>query len=389
MSPDKTAGTSSARPPRIDTLEVSLGDRSYNIRIGAGLIDRAGEEIKDILRRPRSIVITDQNVAGLYLDRFMASLKNAGISAESIILKPGEASKSFATLEQLLDQLLAAKLERSDMIIALGGGVIGDLVGFAASVYQRGIDFIQVPTTFLAQVDSSVGGKTGINSRLGKNLIGAFHQPRLVMADISLLATLPRRQLLAGYAEVVKYGLIDDAEFFEWLESKGTALLAGDLPVLQQAILRSCAAKARIVSEDERESGKRALLNLGHTFGHALEAETGYGDDLYHGEAVAMGIKLAFDLSVHLNLCPKADAERVLRHFQAVGLPELSSSIGSHALKAEKLLAHMTQDKKVKDGKITFVLAYGIGKSFLKGDVATEQVLEILNKGLTMPMQSR
>jgi 3-dehydroquinate synthase len=274
------------------------------------------------------------------------------------------------------------------MIIALGGGVIGDLTGFAASILRRGIDFIQVPTTFLAQVDSSVGGKTGINTRQGKNLVGAFHQPRLVLADISALATLPRRQLLAGYAEVVKYGLIDDAEFFEWLEKRGPDLLAGDLPALQQAIRRSCAAKARIVSQDERESGKRALLNLGHTFGHALEAETGYGDDLYHGEAVAMGISLAFDLSVRLGLCPRAEAERVHRHFAAAGLPKLGPRIGQHALSAEVLLAHMAQDKKVKDGKVAFVLTYGIGKSFSKSDVPETEVLATLRAALAAPEKS-
>jgi 3-dehydroquinate synthase len=388
MSTHKAAGAAAKQPSQIDKLTVSLGERSYDILIGPGLIDRAGAEIKGLLRRPRTFVVTDQNVAALYLERLMASLEKEGIRAESIILPAGEATKSFTVLEQLIDRLLEARLERSDMIIALGGGVIGDLTGFAAAILRRGIDFIQIPTTLLAQVDSSVGGKTGINTRLGKNLAGIFHQPRLVLADVSALATLPRRQLLAGYAEVVKYGLIDDAEFFEWLETKGPDLLSGDLAALQQAIRRSCAAKARIVAEDERESGKRALLNLGHTFGHALEAETGYGDDLYHGEAVAMGINLAFDLSVRLNLCPAAEAERVHRHFGAAGLPGLTPQIGNKALRAENLLAHMAQDKKVKEGKITFVLAYGIGKSFLKNDVAESAVLEALQDALAASEKS-
>lgn len=379
MTLSKHANT---KPLPIDRLEVSLGERSYDIRIGAGLIDRAGEELKSTLRRPRTFIVTDQNVGDLYLARFTASLKAAGITSDAMILPAGEATKSFAVLEKLLDRLIDARLERSDMIVALGGGVIGDLTGFAASILRRGIDFIQVPTTLLSQVDSSVGGKTGINMRQGKNLVGAFHQPRLVLADIAVLETLPRRQLLAGYAEVVKYGLIDDIEFFEWLERKGPALLKGDQAALQQAVRRSCAAKARIVSQDERESGKRALLNLGHTFGHALEAETGFGEDLLHGEAVAMGINLAFELSARLELCPKADATRVQKHFTDIGLSPLRSIIANRPMNAGTLMAHMGQDKKVKDGKVTFVLAYGIGKSFLKNDVPTDAVMAALESAL-------
>ena len=290
----------------------------------------------------------------------------------------GEASKSFASFEKLCEEILALGIERSTVLIALGGGVIGDLTGFAAAVLLRGIDFIQIPTTLLAQVDSSVGGKTGINSGHGKNLIGAFHQPRLVLADTYTLRTLPRRELLAGYAEVVKYGLIDQPDFFAWLEGHGADLVEGDQGVLAQAIETSCAAKAAIVAEDEKEAGKRALLNLGHTFGHALEAECGYGDELLHGEGVALGMIMAFDLSVELGLCPAEDADRVFRHLTAVGLPTRLEHLPGRVWDADTLLGHMHKDKKVTGGKLTFILAKGIGRAFITHDVEEAAVRALL-----------
>ncbi len=382
MTPVPPAAAPVKSSPNINTLNVDLGRRSYDIKIGAGLIDNTGSELKSLLRRPRTFVVSDRNVADLYLDRVSTSLRAEGIEHNSMVLPAGESSKSFATLEKLLDSMLEARLERSDMIVALGGGVIGDLAGFAASILLRGIDFVQIPTTLLAQVDSSVGGKTGVNTPHGKNLIGNFHQPRLVLADTAVLDTLSPRQFLAGYAEVVKYGLIEEIDFFTWLEEKGPALIAGDMNARQQAVRRSCAAKARMVSADEREQGRRAMLNFGHTFGHALEAETGFGDDLYHGEAVAMGMKLAFELSTHLGFCPREDTARASAHLDAVGLPDISSLKGKYDLTAEKLLAHMSQDKKVKNGIITFVLTYGIGKAFLKQDVDNADVLTVLNAAL-------
>ena len=316
------------------------------------------------------------------LSRLEKSLKVENITFETIILPAGEASKSMEQLEGLLDTMLSMKLERSDMVIALGGGVIGDLVGFAASVYLRGIDFIQVPTTLLAQVDSSVGGKTGINSPRGKNLIGAFHQPRLVLIDVTTLETLDPRHVVAGYAEIVKYGLINDPNFFIWLEKNGPQLISGSIehsrPLRREAILRSCKAKAMVVAEDEKESGARALLNLGHTFGHALEAENGYNDGLFHGEAVAMGIILAFQLSQKMGLCSKSDVDRVTHHFEQTSAQQLSS----FKFDVDHLLEHMTKDKKMADGKLTFVIASGIGKSYLSRDVDMEDVKSILTIGL-------
>ncbi|MEO0036446.1 MAG: hypothetical protein RLZZ501_2469, partial [Pseudomonadota bacterium] len=304
------------------------------------------------------------------------SLFAAGIQPLHTVMPAGEPTKDFPHLEALLDAMLAARAERGTMVVALGGGVVGDLTGFAAAILLRGVDFVQIPTTLLAQVDSSVGGKTGINTRHGKNLVGAFHQPRLVLADTDLLDSLPRRQVLAGYAEVVKYGVIDDPEFFAWLEEHGPALVAGDAAARRHAVAVSCRAKARIVAADERESGQRALLNLGHTFGHALEAETGFSDALLHGEAVAIGMVLALRLSARLGLAPAADAERLARHLDAVGLP--SALPAGRAWDPERLLEHMSGDKKVKDGAITFVLAPGIGHSFLSRDVANGEVLALL-----------
>lgn len=361
---------------------VPLGPRSYDILAGPGLIAAAGREIAPLLARPRTVIVTDENVARHHLPAFQASLDDASIAHDTIVVAPGEGSKTFATLERLLDQLLDAKVERGDVIVALGGGVIGDLAGFAASILRRGIEFIQVPTTLLAQVDSSVGGKTGINCRHGKNLIGSFHQPRLVLADTAALATLPARELRAGYAEVVKYGLINDAGFFAWLEENGGAVLALENESVAHAVITCCKAKAAIVAEDERESGARALLNLGHTFGHAFEAEAGYGGTLLHGEGVALGLVLAFDLSVRLGHCPPEDATRVRRHLGSLGLPIGPRDIDG-AFGADALMAHMAQDKKVKAGRITFVLTSGIGKAFLSRDVDDADVRATLEAFLS------
>jgi 3-dehydroquinate synthase len=348
----------------IDVVRVELGPRSYDIKIGGGLITRAGELAASVLRQKRVIVITDTHVARLHLDALLQSLRGAGITAESIVLPSGEATKSFTELESLCDQLLALKAERGTTLVALGGGVIGDITGFAAAILLRGIDFIQVPTTLLAQVDSSVGGKTGINTAHGKNLVGSFYQPRLVLADIEALDTLPRREMLAGYAEVVKYGLINDPAFFSWCEGHAAGLISGEASARRHAIAESCKAKARIVGADERESADRALLNLGHTFGHALEAECGYGDELLHGEAVAIGMVMAFDLSARLGLCPLEDAARVQRHLASIGLPTSPSWIDGRSWSSGRLVEHMSRDKKVKDGRIGFVLARGIGQAF-------------------------
>jgi len=349
------------------SVEVGLGDRSYPIRIEAGLLDRAAEHLGSFARKGRLVVITDESVAAAQLPRLAAGLGD--IRIDPIILPAGEASKSWGTLERLTDQLLDYGVERSDRIIALGGGVIGDLVGFAASILKRGCRFVQVPTTLLAQVDSSVGGKTAINARAGKNLIGAFHQPDLVLIDPTTLNTLPPREVRAGYAEVVKYGLIDDFDFFAWCEANGPALLAGDADARERAIAHSVAAKARVVAADERETtGARAFLNLGHTFGHALEAETGFSDVLLHGEAVACGMALAFRFSAAQGLCPGQDAVRVARHLDAAGLPTTLKA--AHVdTDGATLVGHMAHDKKMESGRLPFLLARGIGQTFLAKDV--------------------
>lgn len=360
-----------------DRLIVDLGERSYHIHIGSDLIGRAGELMAPVMSSRRAFVVTDSNVAPLYLDRLTASLDAAGIAWVAKIVPAGEGSKDFAHLEDLLAAMLDARCERSTMVVALGGGVIGDLTGFAAAIAQRGLDFVQIPTTLLAQVDSSVGGKTGINTRHGKNLVGAFHQPRLVLADIDALNTLPRREVLAGYAEVLKYGCIDDPDFFGWLEENGAKVIAGDEAARRHAVAVSCKAKARIVAADEREAGVRALLNLGHTFGHALEAETGFSDEMLHGESVALGMVMAFRLSVRLGLAPQEDAERLERHLAALGLPVALS--GQRQWDIDRLIHHMAGDKKVKDGKVTFVLARGIGQSFLTRDVPEAELRAMLD----------
>lgn len=359
-----------------DTVRVDLADRSYDIHIGPGLIDRAGALMAPVMQGKRAFVVSDDLVAPLYLGRLLDSLAQAGIAHLHTVLPHGERTKDFPHLEALLDAMLEARCERSTMVVALGGGVVGDLTGFAAAILQRGVDFIQVPTTLLAQVDSSVGGKTGINTRHGKNLVGAFHQPRLVLADISALTTLPRRQALAGYAEMVKYGCIDEPEFFTWLEENGFQVIVGDEAARRHAVAVSCRAKARIVAADEREGGVRALLNLGHTFAHALEAETGFSDELLHGEAVAIGMVMALRLSACMGLAPVEDAARLERHLAKVGLP--TGPGRNRVWDVDRLVRHMSGDKKVKDGKVTFVLARGIGQSFLTRDVPADAVRAML-----------
>lgn len=366
--------------PDVTRIDINLGERSYPILIGEGLLDTAGDHLAALLPRKRTAIVTDENVAEQHLQRLLDACEKAGIDAEPIVLPAGESSKSFPHLEWLCEQLLEMGIERKDAIVAFGGGVIGDLVGFAASILRRGCPFVQIPTTLLSQVDSSVGGKTGINTPQGKNLIGAFHQPRLVLIDTGVIDTLPDRELMAGYAEVVKYGLIDDPAFFAWLEENVEDVLAGEPAKRAHAIATSCRAKARVVEQDEFETkGLRALLNLGHTFGHALEAEKGYGGDLLHGEAVALGMVLAFELSVEMGLCPPEDLERVRNHLALVGLPTTLAKVGLEGM-GETLVAHMAQDKKMEAGRLTFILARGIGKSFLERNVDMEQVKALLNR---------
>jgi 3-dehydroquinate synthase len=364
-----------------DVVRVELGSRGYDIVVGPGVIAEAGRLIAGAIgKHRRLIVVTDQTVASRHLAALQQALDREGLAdgGPAVILPPGERTKDFDHLEQLLDALFARGLERSTVLVALGGGVVGDLVGFAAAIALRGLDFVQIPTTLLAQVDSSVGGKTGINNRHGKNLIGAFHQPRLVLADTRVVDTLARREVLSGYAEVVKYGLINDPAFFEWLERHGAAVIAGDQDARRHAVETSCRAKAAIVGADERESGARALLNLGHTFGHALEAACDFGDTLTHGEGVAIGLALAFDLSVVLGLAPAADALRVRRHLFEVGLPTGPADVPGVPWHPGHLLAHMGRDKKVRDGRIAFVLARGIGQAFLATEVDPVEVLKVL-----------
>ncbi|MDB5718140.1 MAG: 3-dehydroquinate synthase, partial [Sphingomonas bacterium] len=344
-------------------VDVALGARSYPIDIADGAIDRAGTLLAPFAKRGRLVIVTDQNVAQHHLPRLEKAIRGAGIATQVEVLPPGEGTKSWAQLAGLTDRLLAHGVERGEHVVALGGGVIGDLVGFAASILKRGCGFVQVPTTLLAQVDSSVGGKTAINSPAGKNLIGAFHQPSYVLIDPTTLDTLPRRELGAGYAEVAKYGLIDDERFFAWCEANGAKLIAGEAAPRIEAIRHSVAAKARIVAADERETTDlRALLNLGHTFGHALEADTGFSDRLLHGEAVAAGMALAFRYSARIGLCPAEDAARVSRHLAAVGLPDGLAAAGVTASGAE-LVGHMAHDKKMAGGRLPFLLARGIGKT--------------------------
>jgi 3-dehydroquinate synthase len=362
----------------VEKITVPLGARSYDIVIGANLLERAGDWIAPKLARPKTIIVTESTVAGAQLGRLTTGLAANGIEFETLILEPGEGTKSFAGLERLCSDLLAANLERSDTVIALGGGVIGDLTGFAASILRRGMNFIQIPTTLLAQVDSSVGGKTAINTKEGKNLVGAFHQPSLVLVDVTCLETLRERDFKSGYAEVVKYGLINDPEFFTWLTGKSTDLMEGDTGVRTEAVLRSCQAKANIVAQDEKEQGVRALLNLGHTFAHALEAETGYSDRLTHGEAVSIGMTLAHEFSEFLGLCPPEDVGRVIAHLRSTGLKTTLQDIPGKPCGVKSLIKHMYQDKKVQDTKLTFILTRGIGQAFVARDVDVSKLQAFL-----------
>lgn len=365
-----------------ETVHVKLGARSYDVEIGPGLIDEAGARIAPLLPRPRVAVLTDETVAALHLERLRAGLARAGIEMVALALPPGEATKGWTQFSRAVEWLLDQRIERRDLVVAFGGGVIGDLAGFAAAVLRRGVRFVQIPTSLLAQVDSSVGGKTGINTAQGKNLVGAFHQPALVLADTEVLSSLGPRDFLAGYGEVVKYGLLGDAGFFGWLETHGSSLASGDLAGRVRAVTRSVEMKARIVERDETEEGDRALLNLGHTFCHALEAATGYSDRLLHGEGVAIGCALAFELSARLGLCSQEAPSRVRAHLKAMGMKTDLSDIPGDLPDAASLLGLMQQDKKVVDGQLRFILARDIGDAFVTGDVRSEAVLDLIGDAL-------
>jgi 3-dehydroquinate synthase len=362
-------------------VPVALGERSYDIVIGRGLLAGLGGRIKALRGGARVAIVTDETLAGLHLGAAEAALKSAGIDSARIVVQAGEGSKNYATFEKVCEAIIAARVERNDLVIALGGGVIGDLAGFAASSVRRGLDYVQVPTTLLAQVDSSVGGKTGINSRQGKNLIGAFHQPALVIADTALLDTLPKREFRAGYAEVAKYGLLGDAAFFSWLEKNWQDVFAGG-PAREHAIAVCCRAKAGIVARDERETGERALLNLGHTFGHALEAACGFSDRLLHGEAVALGTVLALEFSAHKGLIPASEAKRAAAHLAAVGLPTHLKAVPDGVPAADVLMDLIAQDKKVKRGTLTFIFVRGIGQAFVENNVSAVEVRSFLDHKL-------
>jgi 3-dehydroquinate synthase len=364
------------------TVHVPLGDRAYDITIGPGLLAQAGVRLAPFLHRPRVAVVTDATVGPLHLEALREGLAAEGIEMQALTLPAGESTKSWPHLIRVVEWLLELKIERRDVVVAFGGGVIGDLAGFAAAILRRGVRFIQVPTTLLSQVDSSVGGKTGINSVHGKNLIGAFHQPVHVLADTELLGTLGPRDFLAGYGEVVKYGMLGDATFFDWLEVNGPALAAGDMVARVEAVRWSCQMKADIVVRDETEQGDRALLNLGHTFGHALEAATGYGDRLLHGEGVSIGCALAFELSARLGLCSQEDPSRVRAHLSQMGMKVDLSDISGDLPDAHALLGLMAQDKKVVDGQLRFILARAIGEAFVTADVPAAQVEKLLVEAL-------
>ena len=364
-------------------IEVGLGARAYDILIGPGLLEQAGQEIAARLPGARVAIVTDENVAAAQLNALKAGLDRAGIAAAAIVVPPGEKTKSFSHLQDVVDGILAARLERRDAGIARGGGVIGDLAGFAAGIVRRGMDFVQMPTSLLAQVDSSVGGKTGINSARGKNLIGVFHQPRLVLADTAALDTLPPREFRAGYAEVAKYGLIDRPDFFAWLEGNWREVFSGG-PARIEAIAQSCRAKADVVARDEFETGDRALLNLGHTFGHALEGAVAYdGARLVHGEAVAIGMALAHRFSARMNLASPDDAARVEKHLRDVGLPWRLGDVPGGLPDAETLFGFIAQDKKVSRGALTFILTRGVGQAFIARDVPASEVVAFLTENLS------
>jgi 3-dehydroquinate synthase len=366
------------------SVRVGLGERSYDVLVGPGLIQQAGALMAPFLPRGRTTVVCDATVERLHGAALDAALKAQGIGASFVVMPPGEGTKSWAGLAEVSDRLLALGLDRGDVVTAFGGGVIGDLAGFAASIYKRGIDFIQIPTTLLAQVDSSVGGKTAIDTARGKNLIGAFHQPRLVLADLDVLGTLADREMRAGYAEVVKYGLLGDFAFFEWLEREGPRVLQRLPDALTHAVARSVEMKAAIVGADEKEAAARALLNLGHTFGHALEAETGYGDHLLHGEAVAIGCAQAFRFSAAQGLCPGQDARRAEAAIAAAGLPVRMDQVKGFPFAADALIRHMGQDKKAEGGRLTFVLAKALGQAFVaKGVDAAAVRAFLVSEGAT------
>jgi 3-dehydroquinate synthase len=358
-------------------VNVALGERSYDIMIGRGQLASLGQKIAALRPGAKAAIVTDETVARHHLAATEAALAAAGVGSTSVVVPPGESSKSFPMLQRVCEALISARIERADLVVALGGGVIGDLAGFAAAVVRRGLDYVQVPTTLLAQVDSSVGGKTAIDSSHGKNLVGAFHQPVLVVADTALLDTLPAREFRAGYAEVAKYGLLGDAAFFAWLEASWQEVFAGG-PAREHAIAVSCRMKAAVVGRDERETGERALLNLGHTFGHAFEAAAGFSGRLLHGEAIALGMVLAFAFSAKRGLLPHEEAERVARHLAAVGLPTHVSSVPGGIPGADRLMELIAQDKKVKRGKLTFILVRGIGTSFIAPDVDAAEVRAFL-----------
>ena len=363
-------------------VPVTLGARTYDIVIGRGLLASLGERIKTLRPGARVAIVTDETVAAHHLAATEATLKAAGIDSARILVPAGEGSKSYAIFEKVCEAIIAARVERNDLVVALGGGVIGDLAGFAAASARRGLDFVQVPTTLLSQVDSSVGGKTGINSRQGKNLVGAFHQPVLVVADSALLDTLPKREFRAGYAEVAKYGLLGDAAFFAWLEKNWQDVFAGG-PAREHAIAVCCRAKAGIVARDERETGERALLNLGHTFGHALEAGCGFSDRLLHGEAVALGMALAFEFSAKKGLISAADATRASAHLAAVGLPTHVKRVPGGVPPVDTLMDLISQDKKVTRGALTFILVRGIGRAFIEKNVDAGEVRAFLEDKLS------
>jgi 3-dehydroquinate synthase len=380
-----------APPKRSDPVivDVALGDRAYDIVIGRDVLGSLGKRVAGLRPGARTAILTDGGVSGYWLEKTEAALSQAGVASSPIIVEEGEGSKSYATLERVCEALIAAKIERNDLVIALGGGVVGDLAGFAAAILRRGVDFVQVPTTLLAQVDSSVGGKTGINSPQGKNLLGAFHQPVLVIADTAVLDTLPARQFRAGYAEVAKYGVLGDAAFFSWLETNHAEIFKGGA-AREHAIATSCRAKAAIVARDERETGDRALLNLGHTFGHALETATGFSDRLFHGEGVAIGMVLAAEFSASLGMIPQSDAERIEHHLAEAGLPTHLHDIAGFAQEgvadADALMALMAQDKKVRRGKLTFILLEAIGRAVIAKDVEPGLVRDFLAAKLSANM---
>jgi 3-dehydroquinate synthase len=364
------------------SVDVALGDRSYGIVIGRGQLASLGARIAKLRPGAKVAIVSDQNVAARHLDAAVAAARVGAAQVSTVVLPPGESTKSFTHLSKLCDDLISQRIERGDIIVALGGGVIGDLTGFAAAIVRRGVDYVQVPTSLLAQVDSSVGGKTAIDSPQGKNLIGAFYQPVLVIADTALLDTLPEREFRAGYAEVAKYGLLGDAAFFAWLEANWKDVFAGG-PAREHAIATSCRAKAAIVARDERETGDRMLLNLGHTFGHALEADAGYSDRLLHGEAIAIGMALALEFSARRGLLPKADADRAIAHLAAVGLPTKVSEVRGGVSDVDRLMTLIGQDKKVSRGKLTFILARGIGNAFVAPDVDAADVRAFMAEKLS------